>query len=149
MVITLRIGYTLPSIKRRIERFLGDVWRGGKTKPKIPTTLIAVSMVVFVVFITGGGIYDIIENPPAIIPGPQGGWIAVHPYIGEQTLNESLVSMTLTSLAFIGMLVAYRSSKVVYDSNKANTMLILGIALVLLGLAGSHWLLILKRMALR
>ncbi len=101
----------------------------------------------FTAFLAGGGIYDMIDNPPTIFPGPQGGWITVHPYPGEQTLNESLVSMVLTLLMFGGMLVSYRSTKIVYDSKRANQMLILGIALILMGLAGSHYLLILKRTA--
>lgn len=108
-------------------------------------TLIAWAVVLFTAFIAGGGIYDLLDDPLTIVPGPQGGWIAIHPYPGEQTLNESLVSMVLTVFMFGGMLIAYRSTQVTYDSKRANTMLIVGIALILMGLAGSHYLLILKR----
>ena len=112
----------------------------------ISMTLIAWAAVLFFAFAAGGGIYDLLDNPISIWPGA-GGWIAVHPYMAEQTLNESLVSMILTVFMFSGVLVAYKSTQVVYDSKKANTMLLIGIALVLMGLAGSHYLLILKRLA--
>jgi hypothetical protein len=110
-------------------------------------TLIAWAVVLFSAFIAGGGIYDLLDDPLTIIPTSSGGWIAIHPYSGEQTLNESLVSMVLTVVMFGGVLIAYRSTQVTYDSKRANTMLIVGIALILLGLAGSHFLLILKKAA--
>lgn len=113
----------------------------------MPVSLIISAMALFVAFIAGGGIYDLVENPPAIIPSPGGGWIAINPFLGEQTLNESLVSMVLILTMFIGMFIAYKSTKVTYDYKRANTMLILGISLILLGLAGGHYLMILKRTA--
>lgn len=108
-------------------------------------TLLIWAVVIFSAFMAGGGIYDLLDNPLSIVPGPGGGWIVVHPYAGEQTLNESLVSMILMGFMFAGMLSSYLSTKVPYDQKRANTMLIIGIALILLGLSGSHWLLILKR----
>jgi len=111
---------------------------------RAPLTLITVSLVLFTAFIVGGGIYDLLDNPPALLPGPK-GWVAVHPYMSEQTLNESILSMIFTLLIFVGMFTAYRSTQIAYDSKRATTMLILGIALILLGLSGSHYLLILKR----
>jgi hypothetical protein len=107
--------------------------------------MVAWTIILLTVFISGGGMYDILDDPPVLFPGPQGGWIAIHPYMSEQTLNESLVSMILTFFMFGGMLAAYRSSQVTYDTKRANTLLILGIVLIVLGFVGSHYLIILKR----
>lgn len=126
---------------------LDGLERRTRRGPKISTTAIAWAAIVFCVFIAGGGIYDLLDDPITLFPGAGGGWLAIHPYTGEQTLNESLVSMILTFFTFAGLLVSYRSTKVAYDRRKANMMLLLGIALVLMGLAGSHFLLILKRTA--
>ena len=101
-------------------------------------------MILFTAFIAGGGIYDLLDNPPSLYPVGN-RWVAVHPFQGEQTINESIVSMTLTLFMVGGLIVSYRSAKVTNDSKRANTMLIIGIALILTGLAGSHYLLILKR----
>ncbi len=126
-----------------MRRLVSD-FRHRKTRMRAPLTLITVSLVLFTAFIVGGGIYDLLDNPPALLPGPK-GWVAVHPYMSEQTLNESILSMIFTLLIFVGMFTAYRSTQIAYDSKRATTMLILGIALILLGLSGSHYLLILKR----
>ena len=101
-------------------------------------------MILFITFISGGGIYDLLDNPPSLCP-VGGRWVAVHPFQGEQTINESIVSMALTLFMVGGLILSYKSAKVANDSRKANTMLIIGIALILMGLAGSHYLLILKR----
>jgi hypothetical protein len=101
-------------------------------------------MILFVTFIAGGGIYDLLDNPLSLYPlGSR--WVAVHPFQGEQTINESIVSMALTLFMVGGLILSYKSAKVTNDSRKANTMLVIGIALILMGLAGSHYLLILKR----
>jgi hypothetical protein len=101
-------------------------------------------MILFTAFIAGGGIYDLLDNPPSLYPVGN-RWVAVHPFQGEQTINESIVSMTLTLFMVGGLIISYRSAKVTNDSRRANTMLIIGISLILMGLAGSHYLLILKR----
>ena len=130
-----------------MRRLISDL-RHRKTRLRVPIALVTASIVLFTAFIAGGGIYDLLDNPITILPGPK-GWISIHPYMSEQTLNESILSMIFTILVFAGLLSSYRSTQVAYDPKRATTMLILGIALILLGLSGSHYLLILKRMAAR
>jgi len=113
---------------------------------KVPLALVTGSVVLFTVFIVGGGIYDLLDNPPAMLPGPR-GWIAVYPVMSEQTLNESILSMVFTLFIFGGLFSSYRSTQIVYNTKRATTMVILGIVLILLGLAGSHYLLLLKRLS--
>ena len=118
--------------------------KGKRGFPRISPTVVSIIMILFTAFIAGGGIYDLLDNPPSLYPVGN-RWVAVHPYQGEQTINESIVSMALTLFMVGGLIVSYRSAKVTNDSKRANTMLIIGIALILTGLAGSHYLLILKR----
>lgn len=117
--------------------------RKSSTRVKIPLGLVTASIVFFTVFIVGGGIYDLLDNPLVIVSGSQ-GWISVHPYSGEQTINESILSMLFNFLIFIGLFASYRSTQVTYDSKRATTMLVMGIAFILLGLSGSHYLLRIK-----
>lgn len=123
---------------------ISDLRHRSKIRVRVPLALVTASVVLFTVFIVSGGIYDLLDDPLAIVPGPRGGWIAVHPLLGEQTLNESILSMIFTLLIFTGLFASYRSTQIAYDSKRATTMLILGIALVLLGLSGSHYLLRIK-----
>lgn len=120
--------------------------RGGRRRPRISMTLVAWAAVLFCVFIAGGGVYDLIDNPGSMVVNPwTGRFSSIDWRSGEQTLNESLVSMALTMFMFAGLLVAYRSTQIVYDQKRANMMLVLGVTLILLGLAGSHYLFILRR----
>ncbi len=137
----------ISSIGRRIRRFLDNLSRGGVRAPKSLKTLTLAAFVIFCVFIAGGGIYDLLDDPLSIVPGPGGTWLAIHPYMGEQTLNESVVAMFLNGCTFGGLLIAYKSSQETRDSKKANYMLVIGLILVLIGLAGSHYLLNLKKAA--
>ena len=118
--------------------------KGKRGLPKVSPTVVSIIMILFTAFIAGGGIYDLLDNPPSLYPVGN-RWVAVHPFQGEQTINESIVSMTLTLFMVGGLIISYRSAKVSNDSKRANSMLIIGIALILMGLAGSQYLLILKR----
>jgi hypothetical protein len=146
--ISLRGLRSISSMGRRARRLFSDLKRMPTTKVKVPFALVSLSIILFSAFVIGGGIYDLLDNPPVIVPGPR-GWIAVYPVMQEQTLNESILSMFFTLLIFSGMFSAYRSSQIAYDSKRATTMLVIGITLILLGLLGSHYILILKRMAIR
>jgi Na+/proline symporter len=123
---------------------LGGFSKGKRGGPRVSATVVSIIMILFTVFIAGGGIYDLLDNPPSLYPVGN-RWVAVHPFQGEQTINESIVSMILNVFMVGGLIVSYMSAKVSNDSRRANMMLIIGIALILMGLAGSHYLLILKR----
>ncbi len=111
---------------------------------RIPPLAIAITITLFASFILGGGIYDIVDNPPSIIPGPR-GWIAIHPYMSEQTLNESILAMLFYFLSFIGLYLGYQASRISYDRRRAATYLFLGLGLVLLSISGFYYLYFLKR----
>lgn len=111
---------------------------------RVSSLMVTVAIALFSAFILGGGLYDIVDNPPAIVPGPK-GWIAIHPMMSEQTLNESLLTMILYLLSFAGLSLGYQASRVSYDRRRATTYFILGIGLVLLSLSGSYYLYFLKK----
>jgi hypothetical protein len=101
-------------------------------------------IILFIVFILGGGIYDIIEQPPAFLQGANGAVATVHPYPGEQTINESIISMAMYGATFVGLLLVYRSTHILYDKQKANTQILIGIGLALAGIAVGYVLFSLK-----
>jgi len=99
----------------------------------------AVGAMIFVIVIIGGGVYDIINNPPAFVQtSSSGASSAIYPYLGDQTINESIVSMFLYFFAFLGLYLSYKSTQVLYDRSKANTMMLAGIGLTLVGVAGCY-----------
>jgi len=100
-------------------------------------------VVFFVIFILGGGVYDIIKSPPAAVQTST-GLSSIHPYPGEQTINESIVSMLLYGFGFLGILLINRSTKILYDKSKANMQITVGIGLAIVGVVGAYVLMNLK-----
>lgn len=104
-----------------------------------------VIMILFIIFILGGGVYDIIVRPASTLVTSSGTYSSISPYSGEQTINESIVSMFLYASGFVGLFLVSKSTQVLYDKSKANLNLMLGLALALVGFAGAYVLLVLKK----
>lgn len=132
-------------MERRIQRLYQDLRRRlRRFRLRIPQSLLIFGFIVFATFIMGGGIYDILEKPPGILPGPGGGWIAVHPLMHEQTVNESLLSIIFYLFIFSGFVLSYRSSQIRYDPRRSKMMLTIGLAILVVGVLGCNYLLFLK-----
>jgi hypothetical protein len=101
-------------------------------------------MVIIIVFILGGGVYDVIVRPASTLLTSSGTYSSISPYSGEQTINESIVSMFLYASGFAGLFLVTKSTKVLYDKSKANLNLMMGLGLAVVGFAGAYVLLILK-----
>ena len=132
-------------MERRIQRFLeGFRRRLKKFQLRIPKTLLIFGFIALATFIMGGGIYDILDNPASVLPGPGGGWIAVHPYMHEQTLNESLLSIVFYTFIFSGFILSYRSSQIRFNPRQSKMTITIGLALLVIGVICANYLLILK-----
>ncbi|UCH31762.1 MAG: hypothetical protein JSV05_09810 [Candidatus Bathyarchaeota archaeon] len=99
-----------------------------------PSTILLASLAIATsVFLLGGGIYDILEQP--IIAFVSGG--RVIPYypqaLNEQLLGESIASMILYSLGILGLILMYQSTKYAYSPREAFTTLLIGLLLLLIG----------------
>lgn len=106
-------------------------WKIVTLKPS--TILLASIAIAASIFLLGGGIYDIIEQP--VIAFVSGGRII--PYypqaLNEQLLGESVASMILYSFGIIGLILMYQSTKYAYSPREAFTMLIIGLILLMVG----------------
>jgi len=131
-------------MKRRIPSMARAVKRNKLTRFKFPQTVLIFGLVAFATFIMGGGIYDLLEKPYSVLPGPGGGWMTVHPLINEQTLNESLLSMSFYTFIFAGFFLSYRSSQIRYNPRQFKMMLTIGIVMLILGVIGCNYLVFLK-----
>ena len=117
---------------------------GSTSKVQIPKKYLQIGVVVFCVFIIGGGFYNLLENPPIAIPIGNGRYSSLHPYMSDQTVTEGYVIMLTNLFMVIGFWLTYTSSQVTYDRPKANRYLIMGIVLVFVGLSGNYVILNLK-----
>jgi len=101
---------------------------------KLSWLIIALVAVAASIFLLGGGVYDIIEKPLAIIPGgAQGRWIFFWPYqLNAQSLNESIIVMLLYGIGFGGFWAIYQSTKYAYKPRQAFILLFAGAVLIIL-----------------
>jgi len=114
------------------------------TKIMIPKKYLSFAIVLFCLFILGGGIYNILEKPRSIIP-LQTGYTSLHPYMNEQTSTEGYVIMLINGFTIAGFYMTYRSTQVAYNRTAANRWLMAGIALIMLGFGGNYLIIQLKQ----
>lgn len=108
-------------------------WKIVTMKPS--TYLLAGIVIGASIFLLGGGVYDILEQPiiafvynSRIIPYyPQS--------LNDQLLGESIASMVLYSIGIIGLVLMYKSTKYAYSPREAFTWLMIGGILFLVGWA--------------
>jgi hypothetical protein len=100
-----------------------------------PSNLI-IPMIVLggVVFLFGGGLYDIIMKPlPAVYYG--GRFLFLYPALSEQFISDSIIAMIVYTLGIAGLIIVYQSTKNVYKPRQAWMMLIIGMSLLLIAYA--------------
>jgi hypothetical protein len=97
-----------------------------------PSSLvISIIVIAYAIFLFGGGLYTIISSPlPAFYTGS--GFIFLYPDLGQQFISDSIISVMLYAIGFVGLLAVYQSTKYAYKPRQAYMMLIIGVTLLLL-----------------
>jgi len=100
--------------------------------------LIAVITIALSIFLLGGGVYDILEKPYALLPQTT-GFFVYYPYtLNEQFLNESIIVMLLYFIGAVGFLLMYQSTQYAYRPRQAFTLLLIGGTLVVIAYLGAE-----------
>ncbi len=140
----------LEGLNRRLEKTRGYRWARSLRRHRIPslvpsTSLTIAILLVFSIFVLGGGIYNIMEKPLAITPGPGRSWTFYIPYdINRQTLNESVFVMVFFVIGMAGCFLYYLSTRYVYSPRRAWVMALIGMCMLIVGFIGSQYSLNLK-----
>jgi hypothetical protein len=103
-----------------------------KLTTNAPTAfIVTVVGISYAVFLFGGGLYTLINHPqPSAYVNGQ--FYFLYPDIGSQFVADTLISVTLYALGFVGLLFIYQSSKSAYKPRQAYMMMVIGVAFVLL-----------------
>ncbi|WEU41037.1 MAG: hypothetical protein OdinLCB4_003845 [Candidatus Odinarchaeum yellowstonii] len=118
--------------------------------PEAPSkTFWFIIILFFIYFILAGGIYDIVRQPITIGQSSSGTPILIFSAslgggIDEQFILEGLAASMLMFLGFIGFMSIYESSKNIYNPSYAYTLIIVGLALIIIAFAGLQALSIIK-----
>ena len=103
-----------------------------KITTNAPTAFIITAVGIFyTVFLFGGGLYTLITHPqPSAYVNNQ--FYFLYPDISSQFISDTLISVTLYVMGFVGLLAIYQSTKSAYKPRQAYMLLIIGVALLLL-----------------
>ncbi|HXY82499.1 MAG TPA: hypothetical protein VEH56_02185 [Candidatus Saccharimonadales bacterium] len=123
----------------RIKRALGNLsyslhlTSGPSTHRIRPSTTLTIIIALAIVgFILAGGIYDILERPISLLPTPSGYSVLISGTLGQQTLNESLITAFLYMLGIGGLYMLLRSTRFAYRPRNAYLLLMIGTLTVLI-----------------
>jgi len=103
-----------------------------KISTAAPSSLIiTVVGISYAMFIFGGGLYTLISHP---LPSAyyNGKFYFLYPSISLQFISDTVVSMILYALGFIGLFIIYQSTKSAYKPRQAYMMLVIGVTFLLL-----------------
>jgi hypothetical protein len=103
-----------------------------KISTAAPSTLIiTVVGLSYAMFIFGGGLFTLISHP---LPSAyyNGKFYFLYPSISSQFISDTVVSVILYALGFLGLFIIYQSTKSAYKPRQAYMMLVIGVAFLLL-----------------
>jgi len=103
-----------------------------KISTAAPSTLIiTVVGISYALFIFGGGLFTLISHP---LPSAyyNGKFYFLYPSLSSQFISDTVVSMILYALGFIGLFIIYQSTKSAYKPRQAYMMLVIGVTFLLL-----------------
>jgi hypothetical protein len=95
-------------------------------------TVVTILGLAYVIFLFGGGLFTLIEQPlPSYYSGST--FYFIYPNdISNQFVGDTIISVFLYALGFIGLLSMYQSTKSAYKPRQAYMLLIVGVTFVLL-----------------
>jgi len=103
-----------------------------KLSTNAPSTLLVTAIgISYAIFLFGGGLFTLINHP---MPSAyvNGRFFFLYPDIGSQFIADTIISVTLYALGFMGLIFIYQSSKSAYKPRQAYMMMVIGVALLLL-----------------
>jgi hypothetical protein len=105
-----------------------------KISTNAPTAFILTVIVLgYVIFLFGGGLFTLI-NWQTIQPSAYTGsaFLFIYPSTNAQFISDTIITVTLFTLGFVGLMSIYQSSKSAYNPRQAYMMLIIGVSFLLI-----------------
>jgi hypothetical protein len=98
---------------------------------KPSTFIVSLVVIASAVFLFGGGIFTVTLKP---LPSAyvNGRFYFLYPNVGQQFVSDTIISVMLYVMGFVGLLIIYQSTKYAYKPRQAYMMLVIGVALLFL-----------------
>ena len=93
--------------------------------------VVTIVAIAYAIFIFGGGLFTLINHP---LPSAyvNGNFYFLYPQISQQFVSDTVISVILYGLGFLGLFIIYQSTKSAYKPRQAYIMLVLGVTFLLL-----------------
>lgn len=98
---------------------------------KPPRNVVAIILMLFAIFLLGGGIYSVSMPIRSVIPYAS-GFIFLYPSLHDQMLGESIAVMIIYALGAAGLILVYRSIKYLRNPGQASALMRAGIILFII-----------------
>ena len=121
-------------IKKSSENLSFSLSRWFRKMSTAPTTaIITVVGISYAIFLFGGGLYTLINQPiPSYYNENTQQFYFLYPDVSEQFGADTIISVALYALGFIGLLTIYQSTKSANKPRQAYMLLITGVTFLLL-----------------
>jgi hypothetical protein len=100
------------------------------TNTPVPFLVTVVGMA-YAIFLFGGGLYTLITGPPTA-QYYNNQFIFLAPGASYQYVSDTIISVILYALGFVGLMAIYQSTKSAYKPRQAYILLITGVTFVLI-----------------
>ena len=94
--------------------------------------IVTVVGISYAIFLFGGGLFTLINHPISLLPTSTANSSSCTQTSAHQFISDTIISVTLYALGFVGLLAIYQSTKSAYKPRQAYMMLIIGVTLLLL-----------------
>lgn len=96
-------------------------------------TVVTVLGMAYAIFLFGGGLYTLIEQPiPSFFDDTTGTFYFLYPGLSNQFVSDSIIAASLYIMGFVGMLALYQSAKNATKPRQAYMLLVVGVTFILL-----------------
>ena len=98
------------------------------------TLVVTVVGLSYVIFLFGGGLFTLINHP---LPSAyvNGQFYFLYPDISSQFVADTIISVFLYALGFLGLLAIYQSTRSAYKPRQAYMLLVIGVTFLLISYA--------------
>ncbi len=99
-----------------------------------PTMFLVTTVgIAYAIFLFGGGLFALINWRTIQTSGYiNGRFFFLYPQLSNQFVSDTIISVILYGLGFLGLLAIYQSTKSAYKPRQAYMMLVIGVTLLLI-----------------
>ncbi|MCL5949108.1 MAG: OST3/OST6 family protein [Candidatus Bathyarchaeota archaeon] len=96
-------------------------------------TVVTIVGLCYAVFLFGGGLYLLIEQPiPSYYNSQTGTFYFLYPSLSYQFGADTIIAIALYAMGFVGLMAIYQSAKNASKPRQAYMLLLIGVTFVLL-----------------